>query len=527
MRVRVALPQFDPTGEAFDPMAFAGLALELAEVLVSQGPVLLLVPGPATAEAALRQLSRRPFSVRHHVLVSPLSLHGPPRTDGMDKMGGVDATEPPPAAVIIAGPTHSTNADDPSVVTARSWLRLGCEGLCTVVCLNARYSVRGAPIELNRFLTVYALLNYSVACPSVASDSGAMVWRGYRPVRTRAETDDEVDAVLLHALPGPWQLLLHVGSLGEPSPDGAAFEEVAALDERPDDGELDALLREGTPRPLRSSCTHTEWTTLDEYTRPWITLDEEYTTLSLCTTRLVPDGLPCFTYCPNVSVAAVERHQAARQALASAMTDHSDSPQSVAPCSDASAVAPSAGGLSAVALTWSQIEADGPVGGGIGSSTLQLYTTACLLRLRSLPSGSAGFVDDRRRIHLILPGDALVSHSGAALGTCLMEPDGCGERACRLEQLVIDASAGSSSGRYAAMLLAHAEREAARRGQRWLVSCARSGAAAPAGNVLHENEQWLRSVGFREAALEACPVDCAAAGADDKPHYLVKAVGQQ
>ena len=87
----------------------------------------------------------------------------------------------------------------------------------------------------------------------------------------------------------------------------------------------------------------------------------------------------------------------------------------------------SADGVTTVVLTWQQIEADEPVGGGISCSALQLYGSSCLLRLAA---GSAQFEEDRASVHLITPGDALVSQTGAALGVCLLRPRSASRR-CR------------------------------------------------------------------------------------------------
>ena len=156
----------------------------------------------------------------------------------------------------------------------------------------------------------------------------------------------------------------------------------------------------------------------------------------------------------------------------------------------------SADGVTTVVLTWQQIEADEPVGGGISCSALQLYGSSCLLRLAA---GSAQFEEDRASVHLITPGDALVSQTGAALGVCLLRPDAEGEGVCPLE-LYVDASTGSVGERYASSLLLQAEREAARRKQQWLVS--------RVGTSRQRSAGWLCAAGFGQAPAEGGPASC-------------------
>ena len=453
MRIRLSMPPFDPIGGAYDPRAFAALALQVSTALVSIGSVLLLVPGPQTAQAAELQLADYPFASRQRIAVATFSLHELPDP----KHGSL------PAAVVVAGLSPSTGADDASVLMARRWLQLGCDGTCTVTCLNARFSARGAPIELRRFRTVYALLHHTVVCPDCARSSRSRAASGAmrsqprsqprsqsrsqsrsQPADTESdeaagglmESDEEAEAVVLRVVDGPWRVLLDIAGLDattnlDSTAIDAQFEEVASLDERPDEGALDALV-----------------------------------------------------------LKAVGARRAARQAVAAAVAGAMAAAPALAAEMPSVAVGAAKG---TVALTWAHIERDTPVGGGVGSSAMQLYRSACLLRLAVLPAGGAHFEEEKQGVlHLILPGDALVRQTGAALGACLLRIEDGGIGVCRLEQLVVEASTGASGGAYAARLLARAEHEAVCRQQRWLVSCLDSFPK----ETRPEAGQWLKAAGF-------------------------------
>ena len=449
MRLRVALVPLDPVGSNFQPATFARFTLRIAEALVGvtgPGRVVVLLPGPQTCSAAVTQLGETAdwsYATRHRVSICAHSLEAPP-------LQGGDATNP--AAVLVAGISPSSGADDPSVKLARRWLDLSREGTVPVVCLNARFSRRAEPVELRRYATVFALVKHMHSAPGSREAEGPASALEDRTSGEEGDADVAVSWLML-AYPGPWRVMMprdptaHAGC--SPSPVAGArhgaFEEIAVLDERPSAAELERIVSEAMVKRQVAEEAMVE-AIAPALVGPWQATSADVT--------------------PSAELSARSDRAAPRSSPRRSL----DAP--------------------ALAIGWEEIDANRPIGGGVGSP-LAVYASACLLRLHGLPKEVARFDEDREAVHVVLRGDGLVSKTGAALGACVLYPSADGkarsasscrssggganrsssssEGAGRIAQLVIDASAGRSSGRYAARLLAQVDLEARRQEQRWLV----------------------------------------------------------
>lgn len=443
VRLRVAVPALDPIGASYNPRAFARFTMAIAQVLDRSAPMVVLLPGPSACSEMMALLSSETGSSSLSVCqLSVATLSLAPESD--DK----------PRTVIMAGPSTSRGADDRSTVHARQWLQLARGGRTTVVVLNARYSsLRAEPVELRTFTTVFAHITrccwqHAMAEGSSRPSSLEACWLGDEDCLRESPGEQPVVAVLARRYPDPWRVLLDTRTVDNTRGDGSAhLADINDTRDKARDGAYADEARDGAHADVA-----------DDEHGAWL----EIASLAQRPSAAALDQL--------VAQAIITR-RAAQRAIDEVATElpRTAMPMNAAPRRPSSSNGEGSVWQVPLALSWRDIQADGPVGGGLGSA-MDLYNSACLLRLRCLPVHEATFTSDRHALHLILPGDELVSRPGAALGACLLLHDAAASGVARIAQLSVDASAGGSSKWYARRLLQYAQVHAARADQQWLVS---------------------------------------------------------
>lgn len=214
LTVDASMASLDVKSRAFDAAVFSRFVLEISKALtVLDGPVLLLMPGMSTVSKARELLDSAdvdvwPGDARERLSITTVGTHGAP-TAGAAGL---------PSAVVVAGLTPSTDADDNSYRAARAWL----EAAPVAVCINAR--VTTPPVEMAAFEAAYCVMAYTIAKTDTRRGADAQRY-----------AEDSGTAMLLRSYPGRWQVVVDSGNQGE-------WELAQEMGRRPSDDEMNAIV---------------------------------------------------------------------------------------------------------------------------------------------------------------------------------------------------------------------------------------------------------------------------------------------